>query len=63
MKKMNAKKLKMIQLITFFGGIIIVRLLHMGYQNHIIPGPIALIITLIIMVFGGWVLKQKSDDR
>ena len=62
MKKMSAKKLKILQLITFFGCIIIVWLVHVGYDHGVISRWTALILTLITTSFGGWVLKRKSDD-
>lgn len=63
MKKINARTLRMIQLITFICGIILLQMVRLGYKSGSISGMVALGVSLPIMIVGSWVLSRKSDKK
>ena len=63
MKKINASTLRMIQLITFICGIILLQMVRLGYKSGRISGTVALVVSMLIVIVGSWVLSRKSGKQ
>ena len=63
MKKINARTLRMIQLITVICGIILLQMGRLGYKSGSISGTVALVVSMLIVIVGSWVLSRKSGKQ
>ena len=63
MKKINASTLRMIQLITFICGIILLQMVRLGYKSGSISGTVALVVSMLIVIVGSWVQVGKAVRR